>query len=143
LGESVDVAQALNFGHINPDPVVHHLHYYRAYKTNYEKVCMREANRLAVGAHRAAKEAFYAGESEYGIQQAYLAACEHMENDTPYGNIVALNENAAILHYTHFLRQKPISPKSFLIDAGASFHGYAADITRTYAFEKNEFAELI
>ena len=30
-----------------------------------------------------------------------------------------------------------------MIDAGASFHGYAADITRTYAFAENRFAELI
>lgn len=144
LGQNVDVAQALNFGHINPDEVVHYLHYHRAYKTDYEKVCMREANRLAVTAHEAAKAAFFAGESEFGIQQAYLAACQHMETETPYGNIVALNENAAILHYTHFLRTKPTNPKSFLIDAGAGFNGYAADITRTYSFnQKDEFAEMI
>lgn len=144
LGQNVDVAQALNFGHINPEEVVNYLHFHRAYKTDYEKVCMREANRLAVTAHEAARDAFFAGESEYGIQQAYLAACQHMESETPYGNIVALNENAAILHYTHFLREKPKAPKSFLIDAGAGFHGYAADITRTYCFNKqDEFAEII
>jgi Xaa-Pro dipeptidase len=40
-------------------------------------------------------------------------------------------------------RIKPKQPRSFLIDAGASFNGYAADITRTYAYAKNEFAELI
>lgn len=144
LGQNVDVAQALNFGHINPDEVVHFLHYNRAYKSDYEKVCMREANRLAVIAHQAAKQAFFAGESEFGIQQAYLAACQHMETETPYGNIVALNENAAILHYTHFLRDKPTNPKSFLIDAGAGFNGYAADITRTYSFnQQDEFADMI
>jgi len=144
LGESVDVAKALSFGHINPDSLVNFLHYQRAYKSDYEKHCLREANRLAVLGHNAAQQAFYAGESEYCIQMAYLAACQHLESETPYGNIVALNENASILHYTHFLRTKPKSPKSFLIDAGASFNGYAADITRTYSFDKtNEFAELI
>lgn len=143
LGQSVDVAQALNFGHINPEMVVNSLHYQRAYKSEYEKHCMREANRLAVIAHNAAKQAFFAGESEYGIQQAYLSACLHAENEMPYGNIVALNENAAILHYTHFLRTKPSNPRSFLIDAGASFHGYAADITRTYSYKNNEFSELV
>jgi len=143
LGAHADVAQALNFGHINPEAVVNFLHYQRAYKSDYEKVCMRESNRLAVLAHTAAKDAFFAGESEYGIQQAYLSACKHMESETPYGNIVALNENAAILHYTHLLREKPSEFRSFLIDAGASFHGYASDITRTYAREDNEFAELI
>ena len=38
---------------------------------------------------------------------------------------------------------KPQQRLSFLIDAGASYHGYAADITRTYSFEKNRFSELI
>ena len=42
------------------------------------------------------------------------------------------------------MRTKPTNPKSFLIDAGAGFNGYAADITRTYSFnQKDEFAEMI
>jgi Xaa-Pro dipeptidase len=62
----------------------------------------------------------------------------------PYGNIVALNENCAILHYTHFEPNAPQTHNSFLIDAGANFNGYAADITRTYDFKKQgEFAELV
>lgn len=143
LGENVDVAKALDFGHINPEFVVNFLHYHRAYKSDYEKHCLREANRLAVLAHTAAKDAFFAGESEYGIQQAYLSACQHTESQTPYGNIVALNENAAILHYTHFLKTKPEQHLSFLIDAGANCNGYASDITRTYAKGQNEFSELV
>lgn len=143
LGEHIDVATALNFGHINPDPVVNFIHYHRAYKSEYEKHCMREANRLAVMSHRAAEQTFLAGGSEYDIQQAYLAASQQCENDTPYGNIVALNENCAILHYTHFSRQVPQESRSFLIDAGAGFNGYAADITRTYSKENNRFKELI
>ncbi len=143
LGEHVDVATALNFGHINPEPVVNFIHYHRAYKSDYEKHCLREANRLAVMSHNGAKAAFFAGGSEYDIQQAYLAASKQSENDTPYGNIVALNENAAILHYTHFSREVPAEHKSFLIDAGVGFNGYASDITRTYAKQQNKFADLI
>jgi Xaa-Pro dipeptidase len=144
IGSHVDVAQALNFGHINPENLLNFLHYHRAYKSEYEKVCLREANRLAVAGHNAAKDAFYDGKSEYEIQQSYLLACHHTESETPYGNIVALNENAAILHYTHFLRERPAKHNSFLIDAGAGFNGYAADITRTYSFDKsNDFAALI
>jgi Xaa-Pro dipeptidase len=40
-------------------------------------------------------------------------------------------------------KEAPHEHKSFLIDAGANFHGYAADITRTYAFKQDKFAELI
>ena len=33
--------------------------------------------------------------------------------------------------------------RSFLIDAGASFGGYAADITRTYSAQDDDFAAMI
>ena len=61
----------------------------------------------------------------------YLEACEQREEEMPYNNIVAYNENAAVLHYQHLERRPPDSLRSFLIDAGAQFRGYAADITRT------------
>lgn len=144
LGEYLEVAKALGFTHINPEPVMNYLHFYRAYKTAYEHACLRIANRMAVAGHRAAAAAFYAGGSEFEIQLAYLAATGQGENDVPYGNIVGLNEHAAILHYTALERARPSQHRSFLIDAGAEFHGYAADITRTYSFDPtDEFASLI
>ncbi len=144
IGEYLEVAKALGFEQINPEPVMNYLHYHRAYKTEYELVCLREANRLAVLGHKAARDTFFKGGSEFEIQHAYLMATHHAENDMPYGNIVALNENCAILHYTHFDRLAPKDMRSFLIDAGANFNGYAADITRTYDFKgEGEFAELI
>ena len=40
--------------------------------------------------------------------------------------------------------QPPKKRYSFLVDAGAEYHGYAADITRTYAAENdNDFSNLI
>lgn len=144
IGEYLEVARALGFTEINPEPVLSYLHYYRAYKTGYELACLRQANKMAVAGHRAAKAAFYAGGSEFDIQLAYLAAVGQTENEVPYGNIVGLNQNAAILHYTALERKKPSQHHSFLIDAGAEFNGYAADITRTYSFNTNdEFSELI
>ncbi len=143
IGEHIEVAKALGFEAINPEPLMNYIHYHRAYKTAYEFACMRQSNALAVKAHQAAEKAFRAGESEFAIQQAYLKAIQYSENNTPYGNIVALNKNAAILHYTALERNRPTNPQSFLIDAGANFNGYAADITRTYAFKNNKFAELI
>lgn len=143
LGEHIEVANALGFNEINPEGVISYLHYHRAYKTDYELACMRQANSLAVAGHSAAKATFMAGGSEFDIQLAYLAAVGQGENEVPYGNIIALNQNAAILHYTVLERKKPNQFHSFLIDAGASFHGYAADITRTYSYLNDEFAALI
>ncbi|WP_448567597.1 Xaa-Pro dipeptidase [Thalassotalea ganghwensis] len=143
IGEHLEVAKALGFETLNPEPLLNFLHYHRAYKTTYEQECMRQSNAIAVNGHRAAKQAFFDGGSEYEILQSYLKATQHMENETPYGNIITLNENASILHYFTLERTPPKQHRSFLIDAGANFHGYAADISRAYAFEQNHFAELI
>lgn len=80
--------------------MIDYLHYYRSFKTEYELACMREAQKMAVNGHRAAEEAFRSGMSEFDINIAYLTATGHRDTDVPYSNIVALNEHAAVLHYT-------------------------------------------
>lgn len=127
----------------NPQPVVAYLEYQRAFKTPYEVAMMREASRIGVRAHRAAERAFRAGSSEFGIHLAYCQAAGQDANDLPYGNIVCLNEHAAVLHYTDRDRVPPTVAHSFLIDAGASYSGYASDITRTYSAQADEFAAMI
>ena len=128
----------------NPQAVLHYLHYQRAYKTDYELAMMRVASKLGARAHRAAEQAFRAGKSEYDINLAYLQSVHETETELPYSNIIALNQHGAVLHYTDLNRAPPSHADSFLIDAGANFHGYASDITRTYAGEHaTEFQELI
>lgn len=143
IGSHVEVAKVLGFDTINPEPMLNYLHYHRAYKTAYEQTCLRQANHLAVLGHQVAKVAFLNGDTEFEIQSAYLNEIGCTESETPYGNIVALNNNCSILHYTGLEKRPPQLHQSFLIDAGASFNGYAADITRTYSFKRDKFAELI
>ncbi|GGW79783.1 Xaa-Pro dipeptidase [Alteromonas halophila] len=143
IGEYIEVARALGFENVNPDRVLHYLHFHRAYKTDYELDCMRGANKIAVSGHKAAHQAFLDGKSEFDINLAYAQATRHGDNDVPYTGIVALNEHASILHYMHCDTQAPKTSRSFLIDAGATYHGYAADITRTYSREDNAFRDLI
>ena len=133
-----------DFAPNNPAPVVAYLEYQRAFKTPYEIEMMRAASRVGARAHRAAERAFRAGASEFGIHLAYCQAAGQDANDLPYNNIVALNEHGAVLHYTDLNHAPPAHAHSFLIDAGASFHGYASDITRTHAAaDASEFAALI
>src|SRR5690606_33244139 len=127
----------------NPRPVLDYLEYHRAFKTPYEIEMMRQASRIGIRAHRAAERAFRAGSSEFGIHLAYCQAAGQDPTELPYGNIVALNEHGAVLHYTHRDRLPPRPVRSFLIDAGASFGGYACDITRTYSANDDEFAAMI
>ena len=127
----------------NPPAVIQYLEYHRAYKTAYEIEMMREATRMAVRGHRAAERAFRAGASEFGIHLAYCQAARQDVVDLPYRNIVALNEHAAVLHYSNLDTLPPKPSRSFLIDAGASYNGYASDITRTYAQHDGPFESLI
>lgn len=129
---------------INPKGVIDYLHYYRSFKTEYELACMREAQKMAVNGHRAAEEAFRSGMSEFDINIAYLTATGHRDTDVPYSNIVALNEHAAVLHYTKLDHQAPEEMRSFLLDAGAEYNGYAADLTRTWSAKSdNDYAQLV
>ncbi|MDH3399500.1 MAG: Xaa-Pro dipeptidase [Chromatiales bacterium] len=144
IAEKRDQFKDWGLGEQNPEGLLNHLHFHRAWKTDYEIACMEVATKKAVKAHRAALNAYQNGASEYEIHQAYLLAAGHVEHELPYGNIIAYGENAAVLHYTHLPRQHPDGiPPSFLIDAGATHNGYASDITRTYTAHGGEFAEMI
>jgi len=133
-------------GEANPEEVLNALHYERAWKTDYELECLRRANERGARGHRATERAFLNGSSEYELHVDYLRATDHTEEELPYGNIIALNEHASVLHYYHHERRRldPARRHSFLIDAGASFNGYASDITRTHsANDHDEFHDLI
>lgn len=127
----------------NPAGLLHELHYWRAAKSGYELALMREASRLAARGHLAARQAFLDGDGEYQIHLRYIAATGLTEQQLPYGNIVGLNEHAAVLHYQHQRTTRPLQHLSLLIDAGAQVQGYAADITRTWARHPGFFADLI
>jgi Xaa-Pro dipeptidase len=128
---------------INPEHLISQLDYGRAAKTEYELACLREANVLGARGHVAAERAFRAGGSEFEIALAFMAACGQRERELPYNPIIALNEGGAVLHYQVQQREKPASPHSMLIDAGAEFGGYASDITRCHSYADAEWGALI
>ncbi len=130
-------------GDHDPPAVTGPLDYARAIKTPYEIECMAEATVAGVRAHRAAEQAFRGGASEYEIHLAYCRAAGAREEELPYNNIIAFDRHAAVLHYQLLDRARPADVRSFLIDAGAQFAGYACDITRTYAAAPGEFLDLI
>ncbi len=130
-------------GDINPEPLLHRLHWHRAVKSPFEVACLAEANRIAARAHVAAEAAFRAGESEFGIHIAYCKAAGQPEDVLPYDNLICINEHGAVLHYSRREHDVDSPRRSFLIDAGANYRGYCSDITRTYAAEQGPFADLI
>lgn len=133
LGQNTHYATAIGIpaaAH-NPSALLSWLDYQRACKTAYEVACIRKANRQALLGHTAARHAFEAGGSEYDIHMAYLQACGVLDEETPYTNIVALDEKSAILHYQYKRRSSGAQSQVLLIDAGCRVNGYCSDITRT------------
>ncbi len=143
IGEIENDTLAYGIERINPTTALNILHFARGTKTDYELESMRLASQRAASGHRAAETAFREGLSEFDIHRAYCKAVSHTDAELPYGNIVALNEHGAVLHYTDLDRDAPAVARSFLIDAGAQVHGYASDITRTYSAGDQGFQDLI
>lgn len=128
----------------NPAQLLDGIDYHRAYKSAYQRHCIAEANRIAVAGHQAAIRGFFERGSELTLHHDYLRAINHTEAEMPYHNIVALNENAAVLHHNHYEKMQPAQHRTLLVDAGAYYKGYCADITRTTAFDAgNDFAAMI
>lgn len=134
LGENTHYARAMGLEEksLNPTGLLNWLDYQRAYKTDYEVASIRQANRLALRGHMAARKAFESGASEYDIHMAYLQACNILDEETPYTNIVALDEKSAILHYQRKRRDGAPESQVLLIDAGCRINGYCSDVTRTF-----------
>jgi len=143
IGDAPGLLAAVAGDDLNPPRLVNRVHLERTRKTRYEIACMVEAARLGAIGHQAAETAFREGLSEYDIHQRYCMAIKLVDAELPYGNIVALNEHGAVLHYQHHEQQAPRQARAFLIDAGATVHAYACDITRSYAAQPGRFADLI
>lgn len=143
IGDAGSLERVAEEGCLNPVRLVNRIHLERTRKTEYELACIAEANRVAAVSHREAERAFREGCSEYEIHQRYCQAAGQLDHQLPYGNIVALNRHGAVLHYQDHQLEPPAERHSFLIDAGATQHGYASDITRTYSAQKDEFANMV
>jgi Xaa-Pro dipeptidase len=137
IGASREAAGELGIDEamIEPEPLLKSLDWYRAYKTEHEVALLDEAAKLGAAGHRVAREMFEKGASEREIHWAYLQASGQLERELPFEAIVALESKIAILHYPHKRGQEAAPGRCFMLDAGASFHGYASDITRTWTLD--------
>lgn len=143
IGDAQSLCAAVDPDDLNPSRLVNTIHLHRTRKSGYEIACMAEAAHLGATAHTAAEQAFREGLSEYDIHQRYCMAIKMVDAELPYGNIVALNSHGSVLHYQQHEKFAAAPSQSFLIDAGATCHQYASDITRTYAADAGSFADLI
>jgi Xaa-Pro dipeptidase len=106
----------------------------RSKKSGYEVLCLAEANRRAALGHSAVLEAFRTKDrSELDLHLEFLRATQQDEPETPYKNIIAIGESAAVLHHVDYKKRATSrDPESLLVDAGAAYQGYCSDVTRTW-----------
>ncbi|WP_064748321.1 aminopeptidase P N-terminal domain-containing protein, partial [Lysobacter antibioticus] len=103
----------------------------RLFKDRDELRFMQRAADISVLAHEAAMAAARPGLHEYELQAEIEAVFRRHDAESAYGSIVGAGSNACVLHYR--ANNAPIRDGELvLIDAGAEYRGYAADITRTF-----------
>ncbi|NNF07879.1 MAG: Xaa-Pro aminopeptidase [Candidatus Eisenbacteria bacterium] len=104
----------------------------RLIKMPEELEIMRQAASISAEAHRNAMQSIKPGMREYEVEAIIEYTFRRRGAVSPaYSTIAGSGVNATILHYTEntdLCRDGDL----FLVDAGAEYRGYAADITRTY-----------
>ncbi len=110
----------------------HLLHDMRLYKSTAEQRLMRKAAKISAAAHRRAMEVCRPGMMEYQLEAEILHTfMTSGARFAAYPSIVGGGANGCILHYTE--NSAPlVEGELVLIDAGAEYDYYAADITRTF-----------
>ena len=107
------------------------LHDMRLFKSRDEITLMRKAAKISVQGHINAMKACQPGKYEYELEAELLYQFNRNGAGWAYPSIVGGGANSCILHYTE--NNKPLNDGDMvLIDAGAEYGGYAADITRTF-----------
>lgn len=103
----------------------------RLFKSKDELKLMQRAADISVEAHRVAMRAARPGLREYELQAEIERVFRGHDGYPAYGSIVGAGANACVLHYV--ANTAPIKDGDLvLVDAGAEYRGYAADITRTF-----------
>lgn len=104
----------------------------RAYKSDAELAMIRRATELTVEAHGEVARAVEAGKHEYVVQATAEYVFRRGGAERPsFATIVGSGPNSTVLHYNANDRQMQ-SGEMVVVDIGASFGGYSADMTRSY-----------
>ncbi|MDX1739719.1 MAG: M24B family metallopeptidase, partial [Rhodothermales bacterium] len=103
----------------------------RMVKTEEEITLMQRAVDITAAAHREAMRSIEPGMYEYEVEALieYVFKRNGAEY-TGFPSIVASGENSTILHYESN-RRRMEEGDVVVMDIGAEYHGYSADITRT------------
>jgi Xaa-Pro aminopeptidase len=149
-------ASALN---VNPEPQKNNLNMkglasimgdLRGIKTTEELEMIRKAVSISCMGQREVMKAIKPGMSEREIQGIHEFVFKKYEaEDLGYPSIVGAGHNGCILHYIENYKPDVTNKELILMDLGAEYRGYTADITRTipvsgkFSPEQKQIYELV
>src|SRR5688572_5895756 len=103
----------------------------REIKTDEEMVLLRKAVEISCQGQNEVMKAVHANMSELEIQGLHeFIHKKYGAEHVGYGSIIGSGENGCTLHYETNLKTK-VGNSLILMDVGAEYHGYTADVTRT------------
>ncbi len=122
----------------------------RGIKTKEEIEMIRKAVSISCVGQVEVMKAMRPGMSEREIQGIHeFVFKKYQAEDLGYPSIVGAGHNGCILHYIDNYKPNVVSKELILMDLGAEFHGYSADITRTipisgkFSTEQKQIYELV
>ncbi|ETN37937.1 uncharacterized protein HMPREF1541_07560 [Cyphellophora europaea CBS 101466] len=104
----------------------------RVIKDTYEVALIRKANEISTLAHIEAQKAASTATNEEQLYGAFIGTCiSNGAHEQAYHSICATGHSCATLHYIR--NDQPLRNRlNVLLDAGAEYDCYCADITRTF-----------
>ncbi len=129
-GENISMeAQANNLDMKTLDQIMKDL---RGIKTEEEMVLLRKAVDISCIAQVEVMKAMRPGMSEMEVQGLHEFIFKKYQSEYEgYPSIVGAGHNGCILHYIENYKPSIESNEMILMDLGAEYHGYTADVTRT------------
>ena len=103
----------------------------REIKTPEEKLMIRKAVEISCQGQNEVMKAIRPDMSELEIQGLHeFVHKKQGAESVGYGSIIGAGENGCVLHYMENTKTK-VGTSMILMDVGAEYHGYSADVTRT------------
>lgn len=132
LNKKIRSSQAISFVPDTIIDVLPLLHEQRLFKSAQEIEYMRKAAEVSANAHLKLLQICRPGIMEYQLQSVFADYCLQAGcRGLAYNSIVAGGNNSCTLHYVE--NDQPLKDGDLvLVDAGAEYNYYAADITRTF-----------
>jgi Xaa-Pro aminopeptidase len=122
----------------------------RGIKTKEELELVRKAVRISCVGQVEVMKAIKPGMSEREIEGIHeFVFKKYQAEELGYPSIVGAGHNGCILHYIDNYKPSVFNKELVLMDLGAEFHGYSADITRTipvngrFSPEQKQIYELV